>query len=250
MGPEGITRYRRANCVLTNWAVLAGKTTLVNWILAQKAGRRVAVIENEFGEVNIDRALGTGFDGVRGFAGTRVWPLEPVPFSYNFKLLQIGLWRLSYCRLHAVSENLIAKEDVVSLENGCVCCSLRSDIIDALKQLEDRTRRLGCRPIDAVLLETTGLADPGPVVSPLHWRINGLPSACKVLVPSVCSGAGVYFLRQPLDKCTLSLGLRPVRPPFVNHTYTPSCPSVALAFHPGFGACAGLRPGSAAQVSG
>lgn len=98
----------------------AGKTTLVNRILTQKAGRRVAVVENEFGEVNIDRAL--------------------------------------------VSENLIAKEDVVSLENGCVCCSLRSDIIDALKELEERTRRYGSRPIDAVLLETTGLADPGPVV--------------------------------------------------------------------------------------
>lgn len=53
--------------------MLAGKTTLVNWILAQKAGRRVAVVENEFGEVNIDRALGKGsrvlLDGVRGFAG-------------------------------------------------------------------------------------------------------------------------------------------------------------------------------------
>jgi G3E family GTPase len=63
-----------------------------------------------------------------------------------------------------VSENLIAKEDIVSLENGCICCSLRSDIIDALKELENRTKSLGARPIDAVLLETTGLADPGPVV--------------------------------------------------------------------------------------
>lgn len=118
--------------------------------------------------------------------------------------------------LHAVSENLIAKEDVVSLENGCVCCSLRSDIIDALKQLEDRTRRLGCRPIDAVLLETTGLADPGPVVSLVHWHANGLESSSKLLVLSDCSGAGVYVLRQPMDKCTLSIGLRPVCPPFCN----------------------------------
>lgn len=96
----------------------AGKTTLVNHILKEKAGRRVAVIENEFGEVNIDKTL--------------------------------------------VSENLIEKEDLVSLENGCVCCSLRSDIVRALAELESRAKSNG-QQFDAVLLETTGLADPGPV---------------------------------------------------------------------------------------
>ena len=62
-----------------------------------------------------------------------------------------------------VSANLIAKEDIVSLERGCVCCSLRSDLVEALKELERRSAASG-QPFDAVLLETTGVADPGPVV--------------------------------------------------------------------------------------
>lgn len=63
-----------------------------------------------------------------------------------------------------VSANLIAKEDIVNLERGCVCCSLRSDLVDALKELERREAASGTA-FDAVLLETTGVADPGPVVS-------------------------------------------------------------------------------------
>jgi len=51
----------------------------------------------------------------------------------------------------------------VSLERGCVCCSLRSDLVDALKELERRETAHGFQ-FDNVLLETTGVADPGPVV--------------------------------------------------------------------------------------
>lgn len=61
-----------------------------------------------------------------------------------------------------VAANLAAGEDVVSLENGCVCCSLRKDIVRALAELENRMKERG-KPFDAVLLETTGLADPAPV---------------------------------------------------------------------------------------
>eukprot|EP00210_Caulerpa_lentillifera_P005258 g5025.t1 len=97
----------------------AGKTTLVNHILSVKGEKRVAVVENEFGEINIDNSL--------------------------------------------VSANLIAREDIVSLENGCVCCSLRKDIITVLRQLDNRSKAEGYK-FDAILLETTGLADPAPVV--------------------------------------------------------------------------------------
>ncbi|KAG2501702.1 hypothetical protein HYH03_000203 [Edaphochlamys debaryana] len=96
----------------------AGKTTLLNYLLKEKGARSIAVIENEFGEVNIDREL--------------------------------------------VAENLVAKEDLVSLENGCVCCSLRKDIIKAFAEIERRRRQQG-RKLDAIVLETTGLADPAPV---------------------------------------------------------------------------------------
>ncbi|GMH41180.1 hypothetical protein BSKO_09090 [Bryopsis sp. KO-2023] len=96
----------------------SGKTTLLNDILRRKGAKRVAVIENEFGEINIDDSL--------------------------------------------VTANLAEKEDLVSLNNGCVCCSLRKDIIRALATLDKRSTSLGQR-FDAILLETTGLADPAPV---------------------------------------------------------------------------------------
>lgn len=96
----------------------AGKTTLLNHILRQKGNKRVAVIENEVGEINIDNSL--------------------------------------------VVDNLLSKEDLVSMDRGCVCCSLRNDIVGALRELQSRA---ASRDIayDAILLETTGLADPAPV---------------------------------------------------------------------------------------
>lgn len=96
----------------------SGKTTLVNAILRNKGHRRIAVVENEFGEINIDGNL--------------------------------------------VAANLIEQEDLVSLTKGCVCCSLRKDIVKALRKLYQRSTAEN-KPFDAVLLETTGLADPAPV---------------------------------------------------------------------------------------
>lgn len=61
-----------------------------------------------------------------------------------------------------VSANLLSKEDLVSMDRGCVCCSLRNDIVNALKELQDRGTKNGFM-YDAILLETTGLADPAPV---------------------------------------------------------------------------------------
>ncbi|HEX4052385.1 MAG TPA: GTP-binding protein [Steroidobacteraceae bacterium] len=89
----------------------AGKTTLVNRILSEQHGRRLAVIENEFGEVGVDQALVIG-----------------------------------------------AEEEIFETSNGCLCCTVRGDLIRILAQLRKRRERF-----DAVLIETTGLADPGPV---------------------------------------------------------------------------------------
>jgi len=89
----------------------AGKTTLVNRILSEQHGKRVAVIENEFGAVGVDQALVIGAD-----------------------------------------------EEIFETSNGCLCCTVRGDLIRILAQLRRRRDRF-----DAILVETTGLADPGPV---------------------------------------------------------------------------------------
>ncbi len=89
----------------------AGKTTLLNRILTEQHGRRVAVIENEFGEVGVDNQL----------------------------VIQ-------------------ADEEIFAMNNGCLCCTVRGDLLRILSRLLKRKDRL-----DSVLIETTGLADPGPV---------------------------------------------------------------------------------------
>ena len=89
----------------------AGKTTLINRILSEQHGKRIAVIENEFGEVGVDHELVIGAD-----------------------------------------------EEIFETSNGCICCTVRGDLIRILNQLRKRRERF-----DAVLIETTGLADPGPV---------------------------------------------------------------------------------------
>lgn len=61
-----------------------------------------------------------------------------------------------------VVDNLLSKEDLVSMDRGCVCCSLRNDIVGALRELQGRAAAKGAA-YDAILLETTGLADPAPV---------------------------------------------------------------------------------------
>ena len=93
----------------------AGKTTLLNRILSERHGEKIAVIENEFGEVGIDN-----------------------------ELLRSG------------------DEQIVEMNNGCLCCTVRGDLIRILGELADK-RAAGTLAFDRVLIETTGLADPGPV---------------------------------------------------------------------------------------
>jgi G3E family GTPase len=89
----------------------AGKTTLLNRILTEQHGKKLAVIENEFGEVGVDNQL----------------------------VIQ-------------------SEEELFEMNNGCICCSVRGDLIRILGRLMKRKDRL-----DGILIETTGLADPGPV---------------------------------------------------------------------------------------
>jgi len=90
----------------------AGKTTLLNRILTGEHGLRIAVIENEFGEVGIDHELVINAD-----------------------------------------------EEIFEMNNGCICCTVRGDLIRILGNLMKRREKF-----DLILIETTGLADPGPVV--------------------------------------------------------------------------------------
>jgi G3E family GTPase len=89
----------------------AGKTTLLNRILAEQHGKRIAVIENEFGEIGIDNEL-----------------------------------------------VINAEEEIFEMNNGCICCTVRGDLIRILNNLARKRDKF-----DYILVETTGLADPAPV---------------------------------------------------------------------------------------
>ena len=93
----------------------SGKTTLLNRILSERHGEKIAVIENEFGEVGIDNEL-----------------------------------------------LLSSADQIVEMNNGCICCTVRGDLIRILGELADK-RAAGALHFDRVIIETTGLADPAPV---------------------------------------------------------------------------------------
>ena len=113
----------------------AGKTTLLNRILAEQHGRRIAVIENEYGPAGVD------------------------------------------------SELLVhdSQEQIVEMNNGCVCCTVRGDLARILEQLRQK-REAGEIAFERVIIETTGLADPGPVTQTFfmdeqvgrNFRIDGV----------------------------------------------------------------------------
>lgn len=108
----------------------AGKTTLLNRILTEYHGKKLAVIENEFGEVGVDHQL----------------------------VIQ-------------------SEEELFEMNNGCICCSVRGDLIRILGRLLKRKDKL-----DGILIETTGLANPAPVAQTFftddemkqHFRLDAI----------------------------------------------------------------------------
>jgi G3E family GTPase len=108
----------------------AGKTTLLNRIMTEQHGKRIAIIQNEFGEIGIDGALVINAD-----------------------------------------------EEIFEMNNGCICCTVRGDLIRILGNLMKRKHRF-----DYVLIETDGLADPAPVAQTFFvdpemqesWKLDGI----------------------------------------------------------------------------
>jgi G3E family GTPase len=114
-----------ADCILTMTLIPAtiltgflgsGKTTLLKRVLTETHGHKIAVIENEFGQENIDNEI-------------------------------------------LVNDT---EEQIFQMNNGCVCCSIREDLRNTLSLLAAKKRK-GLLDFERVIIETTGLADPGPV---------------------------------------------------------------------------------------
>jgi G3E family GTPase len=128
----------------------AGKTTLLNRILHEPHGYKIAVIENEFGQENIDNEI----------------------------------------LVHDSSEQ------IVDMNNGCICCTVRGDLIAALANLAAR-RNKGELDFDHVVIETTGLANPGPVTQTFFMDEE---VAMHYLVDAVITVVDARHAMQQLDR--------------------------------------------------
>lgn len=98
----------------------SGKTTLLNHILTADHGKRIAVIENEYGEVDIDGSL--------------------------------------------VAAKSVGVEDIVMLNNGCLCCTVRGDLVRMIGELVSKKKG----KFDHIVIETTGLANPAPIIQTFY----------------------------------------------------------------------------------
>ena len=124
----------------------SGKTTLLNYILTAEHGHKIAVIENEFGEVSIDDGL--------------------------------------------VQVDRVA-EEILTLDNGCVCCTVRGDLVKTMHNLLERRHNF-----DYIIVETTGMADPTPVAITFqfdellkkHTKMDAIVTVVDAVVGAVAEG--------------------------------------------------------------
>merc|ERR1719476_1305020 len=98
---------KKVPCTILTGFLGSGKTTLLNHILQANHGKRIAVIENEFGEVGIDDGLVQG-------------------------------------------RSIAEEENIVEMNNGCICCTVRGDLIAGLKKLIKSSKKKN-KPLDAIM---------------------------------------------------------------------------------------------------
>lgn len=110
----------------------SGKTTLLSTIIKQAGNKRIAIIVNEFGEMDIDSDL------------------------------------LRSCAIEGCEDNnsevTLLEDGIYELPNGCICCTVEEEFLPVMKKLVERRDE-----IDHVLIETSGLALPKPLVQAFNW---------------------------------------------------------------------------------
>jgi cobalamin biosynthesis protein CobW len=119
----------------------AGKTTLIRHLLQNNEGRRIAVLVNEFGEIGIDGEL---------LRDCQVCPPED-----EGREVQTGA---------QTEPKVTGMSNIVELTNGCLCCTVQEEFLPTMQELLKRREQLDC-----ILIETSGLALPKPLVQAFRW---------------------------------------------------------------------------------
>lgn len=131
----------------------SGKTTLLNRILKENHGKKIAVIENEFGAVGIDD-----------------------------KLVEMKQYQ---------------DEAIIEIMNGCICCTVREDLITTI--LEMKKKYYDTDKIDYIIIETTGMADPAPVIQTFLLN-DEIQDWCKIDACLTICDASQIVLRLEEDR--------------------------------------------------
>ncbi|MGW4070502.1 CobW family GTP-binding protein [Nocardia grenadensis] len=142
---DGVVPDSRVPVTVLTGFLGSGKTTLLNRVLTERHGMKIAVIENEFGEVGIDDALVVD-----------------------------------------------AEEEIFEMNNGCICCTVRGDLIRILGALMRRRDKF-----DHILIETTGLADPAPVAQTFFMDDE---IASQLRLDAIVTLVDAAHIRQHLDE--------------------------------------------------
>ena len=148
----------------------AGKTTLVRHLLQNNQGRRIAVLVNEFGEVGIDGDL-----------------LRSCQHGSGTSRGDLGVSSRRVCDESETPDN-----NIVELTNGCLCCTVQEEFYPTMQELLKRREKIDC-----LLIETSGLALPKPLVQAFRWpairnsaTVDGVVTVvdCKALAEGTLVG--------------------------------------------------------------
>jgi len=170
-GPSNDSRSEKVPVTVITGQLGSGKTTLLNYVLTEQHNKRIAVILNEFGEGSVDEKSLAVKDDTTGGAS-------------NGELY----------------------EEWLELRNGCLCCSVKDNGVKAIESLMEKKGKF-----DYILLETTGLADPGPVAS-IFWLDDELGSDIYLdgIVTLVDAKNGLKQIDQPAEEGSVNAAVKQV----------------------------------------
>lgn len=160
--PNGAGGARPPRVTLLSGFLGSGKTTLLQHLLTTSpTGTRVAVVVNDMAEINIDASL------------IRRVTKQPQPDASTEGAPESG-------------SAGAAGGTMIDLSNGCICCTLRDDLVDHLSELARATP-----PFDAIVIESTGVAEPLPVAESFGFEVNAVPAfAPGAAAPSAAAPGG------------------------------------------------------------
>jgi cobalamin biosynthesis protein CobW len=156
----------------------SGKTTIIRHLLQNNQGRRIAVLVNEFGELGIDGEL---------LKSCQICPATDASETDVTDSLSVGTESVNSFVSNSVSNSV---SNIYELTNGCLCCTVQEEFLPTMQQLLKRRESIDC-----ILIETSGLALPKPLIKAFRWpevRNAATVDAVITVVDCAAVAAGTF----------------------------------------------------------